>query len=46
MESASLEELMTAIGKYKEEDEWLKLHTKVCKHQTDSFIWSDTDWDD
>jgi len=46
MESASLEALMTSIGKYKEEDEWLNLHTKVCKHQTDSFVWSDTDWDD
>jgi hypothetical protein len=46
MNSASLEELITAIGKYKEEDEWLNLHTKICKHQTDSFVWSDTDWDD
>ncbi len=46
MNSASLEELMTAIGDYKREEEWLNLHTKVCKNQTDSFVWSETNWDD
>ena len=46
MESASLDELMTAIGKYKDEEEWVNLHTKVCKHQTDSFVWNETNWDD
>jgi hypothetical protein len=46
MESVSLDELMRAIGKYKEEAEWVNLHTKVCKHQTDSFVWNETNWDD
>jgi len=46
MESASLDELMRAIGKYKKEAEWVNLHTKVCKHQTDSFVWNETNWDD
>jgi hypothetical protein len=45
MNSASLEKLMTAIGKYKQE-EWSNLHTQVCEHQTDSFVWSETNWDD
>ena len=45
MNSASLEELMTAIGKYKQV-EWSNLHTQVCEHQTDSFVWSETNWDD
>jgi hypothetical protein len=46
MESASLDELMMNIGQYKEEGDWLNLHTKVCKHQTDSFVWNETNWDD
>ena len=46
MNSASLEELMTDIGSYKEEEEWLNLHTHVCKNQTDSFVWTETNWDD
>ena len=46
MNSASLEELMTAICSYKEEEEWLNLHTKACEHQTDSFVWNETNWDD
>ena len=46
MNSASLEELMTAICSYKEEEEWLNLHTQVCKNQTDSFVWTETNWDD
>jgi len=45
MNTASLEELITAIGKYKH-SEWLKLHTQVCEHQTDSFVWSETNWGD
>jgi hypothetical protein len=45
MNTASLEELITAIGKYKQ-SEWRKLHTQVCEHQTDSFVWSETNWDD
>jgi len=46
MNSTSLEELMTAIGKYKGQEEWLNLHTKACEHQTDSFVWSETNWDE
>ena len=46
MNSASLEDLMTAIGDYKSEEEWVNLHTKVCKNQTDSFVWNETNWDD
>lgn len=46
MNSKSLEELMTAIGKYKGQEEWLNLHTKACENQTDSFVWSETNWDE
>ena len=45
MNSTSLEELMTAIGNYKQV-EWSNLHTQVCEHQTDSFVWNETNWDD
>jgi hypothetical protein len=45
MNSASLEDLIIAISKYKQ-SEWTNLHTKVCEHQTDSFVWSETNWDD
>lgn len=30
---------------YKAED-WRELHQVIIKHQTDSFVWSDTDWSD
>ena len=45
MNSGSLEELMTTISKYKQV-EWSNLHTQVCEHQTDSFVWNETNWDD
>ena len=45
MSFRSLEDLMTAVGTFKEK-EWLNLHTQVCKHQTDSFVWSETNWDE
>jgi hypothetical protein len=45
MNSASLEDLMTAIGRFKQ-SEWLNLHSRVCEHQTDSFVWSETNWDE
>jgi hypothetical protein len=45
MNSASLEDLMTAIGRYKQSG-WINLHSRVCEHQTDSFVWSETNWDE
>ena len=45
MNVANLEEFKTIIANYKLQ-EWRDLHTKICEFQTDSWMWSETNWDD
>lgn len=41
----NLQELKAELSNYMVDD-WRRLHHKVIDHQTDSFIWSETDWSD
>ena len=44
LECSSLDELVSTLRKY-ELDEWNALHAMMPDFQTDSFVWSETNWD-
>lgn len=45
MKIANLEDFKSIIANYQLQ-EWRDLHAKICEFQTDSWSWSETNWDD
>jgi hypothetical protein len=45
MKIANLEDFKAIIANYQLQ-EWRDLHTKIYEFQTDSWSWSETNWDD
>ncbi len=41
----NLSELLDLVSNYKSQG-WSDLHSIIMKHQTDVFVWSETDWSD